>query len=707
MSKIVSRLFFAATLLTSIIFASSLPKAEAADCSQSAMDSKVQSWMGALTASGNAKDGGFYRHYKDNASIYCHPSTGAVEIHGLIRQKYSQMNWEWSLLGYPMTDELTTPDGKGRFNHFQGGSIYWHPSTGAYEVHGLIKEQWAAFGWEKSYLGYPVSDELDDHNVSGGKYSNFQGGVICWEPKDGIKLVKGGKGPDSCKPQSTQMSADLEPVKPKVEKETSGSEKPQIKPQSPNTATNVKESEKNYPGSDASLKSQINDLKSENEKLRKEISKLKAENEKLRKESGTMKKETPKSSQDKGPSATAPNMEKKSESPSSTSKFTPSAGTIDDKYADLESELDSLKTDVTNLFQLVDAEVNDRKQADSKILPSLIVYSTFKQQNVTCDKGDAGLGGGFGHVLHPEYLSSAYPTYNGWHVPTKPAYAEILCLVIPSAISENAPAEKKSDVASKSSSTAQAANTGSDQLAKIKSDIAALKKDTSALFKLVENEANDRKQADSKILPSLKSYAKDNERGKTSVFCDKGDIAVGGGFQSAEEIIYSKPIGTSGANPHGWEINPSAHSYVYVVCLDIPSDNIEDAPTEKKSGVASKSSSTAQAANTGSDQLAKIKSDIAALKKDTSALFKLVENEANDRKQADSKILPSLRVYWKESSQKSGDYLKAFCDKGDIVVGGGFSGADYPDNSRPASDGWLVTYNKGGKSIVVCLDATQ
>ena len=48
-------------------------------------------------------------------------------------------------LHYPVTDETGTPDGVGRFNHFEGGSIYWTPGTGAKEVHGAIRDQPACF----------------------------------------------------------------------------------------------------------------------------------------------------------------------------------------------------------------------------------------------------------------------------------------------------------------------------------------------------------------------------------------------------------------------------------------------------------------------------------------------------------------------------------------------------------------------------------
>ena len=95
-----------------------------------------------------------------NQSVF-QSSAGAFEVHGAIREKYLALGAEASILGYPRTDESSTPDGRGRFNHFQGGSIYWTPGTGAHEVHGLIRDGWSALGWERNpQLGYPISDEL-------------------------------------------------------------------------------------------------------------------------------------------------------------------------------------------------------------------------------------------------------------------------------------------------------------------------------------------------------------------------------------------------------------------------------------------------------------------------------------------------------------------------------------------------------------------
>ena len=92
-------------------------------------------WLGvSASAVSSALDGrGLYQHFQ-NGSIYWSPETKAHEVYGLIREKWASLGWERSFLGYPLTDELVTPDGRGRYNHFQGGSIYWTPGTGAWEA---------------------------------------------------------------------------------------------------------------------------------------------------------------------------------------------------------------------------------------------------------------------------------------------------------------------------------------------------------------------------------------------------------------------------------------------------------------------------------------------------------------------------------------------------------------------------------------------
>ena len=116
-------------------------------------------------------------------------SAGAFEVHGAIREKYLALGAEASILGYPRTDETATPDGIGRFNHFQGGSIYWTPGTFAHEVHGLIRDRWASLGWERNpQLGYPISDELIPDRRIGHRRPEVRKKPIVAIPNDVIKL---------------------------------------------------------------------------------------------------------------------------------------------------------------------------------------------------------------------------------------------------------------------------------------------------------------------------------------------------------------------------------------------------------------------------------------------------------------------------------------------------------------------------------------
>ena len=99
-----------------------------------------------------------------------------VELFGAIGAKWKELGGPNSFLGQPFHQETPTGDGVGRFVRFPGGVIFFHPDTGAHEVHGLILERWTAMGHETSFLGYPVTDELPFSE--GGRASFFQRGAI-------------------------------------------------------------------------------------------------------------------------------------------------------------------------------------------------------------------------------------------------------------------------------------------------------------------------------------------------------------------------------------------------------------------------------------------------------------------------------------------------------------------------------------------------
>ena len=125
----------------------------------------------------------------ENGAVYCTKKYGAFAVYGAIYRKYVSLRAEKSLLGFPVTDETVTPDGVGRFNHFEKGSIYWTPQLGAFEIHGAIRDKWSKLGWETGFLGYPVTDELTTPDRI-GRFNHFQGGSIYWTPTLGANAVR-------------------------------------------------------------------------------------------------------------------------------------------------------------------------------------------------------------------------------------------------------------------------------------------------------------------------------------------------------------------------------------------------------------------------------------------------------------------------------------------------------------------------------------
>jgi hypothetical protein len=113
---------------------------------------------------------GFYQVY-ENGAIFWRRDLGAWWVYGHIYSKYRELKAEAGILGYPITDETGTTDGSGRFNHFERGSIYWHPAIGAFEVHGDIRAKWQILGSEA--FGYPITDETKC--VDGkGRFNHFR-----------------------------------------------------------------------------------------------------------------------------------------------------------------------------------------------------------------------------------------------------------------------------------------------------------------------------------------------------------------------------------------------------------------------------------------------------------------------------------------------------------------------------------------------------
>lgn len=133
--------------------------------------------------------GGCYSVF-ERSSIYWSPATGAVEINGATRDHWGRLGWERGWLGYPTHTKYCGLIRGGCLQRFEGGVMYWTSRTGSHAVRGKIFEHWGTSGWERGHLGYPTTDEHCGL-IRGGCFTHFEGGSIYWSPGTGAHTVKG------------------------------------------------------------------------------------------------------------------------------------------------------------------------------------------------------------------------------------------------------------------------------------------------------------------------------------------------------------------------------------------------------------------------------------------------------------------------------------------------------------------------------------
>ncbi|MCE7008136.1 AbfB domain-containing protein [Kibdelosporangium philippinense] len=144
-------------------------------------DDALRAFVGTPKAAEVLVDGIRYREYANNARIYWGKDTGVRSVSGEALTKFLASGGH--KLRMPIIDTTRTPDGKGTYTHFASKlSIYWTPDTGAHLIYGAIYDRWAAMDWERSYLGYPKTDEEQVGNL---RRSTFQGGYIYHDPATG------------------------------------------------------------------------------------------------------------------------------------------------------------------------------------------------------------------------------------------------------------------------------------------------------------------------------------------------------------------------------------------------------------------------------------------------------------------------------------------------------------------------------------------
>ena len=129
----------------------------------------------------NAGYGGRVRRY-ERGNIYWHPATGAHEVHGAILKAYLAQGGPGQnpktgkrQLGFPTNDEYRTRDGKFPRSSFEWGSITWTSGTQGGVVHGTLHGYWMLAQEEFGPMGHPVSEHVAG---AGGEAVFFERGCI-------------------------------------------------------------------------------------------------------------------------------------------------------------------------------------------------------------------------------------------------------------------------------------------------------------------------------------------------------------------------------------------------------------------------------------------------------------------------------------------------------------------------------------------------
>ena len=131
---------------------------------------------------------GGYGQVFTGGTLYWTPATGAHLVRdGLLMDRWARQGWETGELGYPVSEQFGEEGYAPRWQHFQGGSVYFaKPSTVV--VKGAIREAYRSTGAEGGPLGFPRGEE---ERHGDGARQVFSGGTITWSPVTGTSVEFG------------------------------------------------------------------------------------------------------------------------------------------------------------------------------------------------------------------------------------------------------------------------------------------------------------------------------------------------------------------------------------------------------------------------------------------------------------------------------------------------------------------------------------
>ncbi|MGK8521465.1 alpha/beta hydrolase-fold protein [Nocardia asteroides] len=146
-------------------------------------------WLGECLTGEYAVAGGTAQDF-EGGRVFFTPSSGAYPVGGVLGAGYQAAAGPAGALGLPTSEERALDDGRGRLQTFQHGSLYWTPQTGAQVVRGAILEAWGEQGFERGPAGYPVAPEVRTPSRDGAVQA-FEHGPFYYSPATGVHRVQG------------------------------------------------------------------------------------------------------------------------------------------------------------------------------------------------------------------------------------------------------------------------------------------------------------------------------------------------------------------------------------------------------------------------------------------------------------------------------------------------------------------------------------
>ncbi|MFE7798415.1 alpha/beta hydrolase-fold protein [Nocardia sp. NPDC057440] len=125
-----------------------------------------------------------------NGLLYWTPQTGAQVVRGAILDEWGRQGFERGPAGYPIAPEVKTPSRDGAVQAFENGPFYYSRKTGVHRLQGPIMGKYVELGYENSWLGFPAAEEVPLKDL--GRFSGFEGGNIYWSPLSGAWAVRSG-----------------------------------------------------------------------------------------------------------------------------------------------------------------------------------------------------------------------------------------------------------------------------------------------------------------------------------------------------------------------------------------------------------------------------------------------------------------------------------------------------------------------------------